>query len=43
VAKGVDLLAVIGGLFATDDVEARARAFTAIFESHKQFESNSPL
>ncbi|WP_148861568.1 thiamine phosphate synthase [Marinobacter fonticola] len=31
VAQGTDLLAVIGGLFGTDDIEARARAFAALF------------
>ena len=31
IAQGADLLAVIGGLFGTDDVEARARAFTELF------------
>lgn len=30
-AHGADLLAVIGGLFGTDDVETRARAFTHLF------------
>ncbi|TBW49666.1 thiamine phosphate synthase [Marinobacter halodurans] len=31
IANGADLLAVIGGLFGTDDIEARARAFTDLF------------
>lgn len=31
IAKGADLLAVIGGLFGTDDIETRARAFTDLF------------
>lgn len=33
IAQGADLLAVIGGLFGTDDVEARARAFTELFNT----------
>lgn len=33
IAHGADLLAVIGGLFATDDVAARARAFDRLFHS----------
>ncbi|MGP4842800.1 thiamine phosphate synthase [Marinobacter sp. 1Y8] len=32
-ASGADLLAVIGGLFATDDIEARARAYSQLFQS----------
>lgn len=33
IAQGADLLAVIGGLFGTDDVEARARAFSKLFQN----------
>ncbi|PVY77048.1 thiamine-phosphate diphosphorylase [Tamilnaduibacter salinus] len=33
IAHGADLLAVIGGLFATDDVAARARAFDQLFHA----------
>ncbi|WP_165857478.1 thiamine phosphate synthase [Marinobacter sp. JSM 1782161] len=36
-AHGADLLAVIGGLFGTDDVEARARAFTNLFNQTNAF------
>lgn len=43
IAQGIDLLAVIGGLFATDDVEARARAFSQLFESQRPFETGNPL
>ncbi|MDG5499772.1 thiamine phosphate synthase [Marinobacter sp. BGYM27] len=32
-AHGADLLAVIGGLFATDDIEARARAYSRLFQA----------
>lgn len=32
IEAGADLLAVVGGLFATDDIENRARAFTLLFE-----------
>lgn len=33
IAQGTDLIAVIGGLFGTDDVETRARAFTNLFST----------
>ncbi|MDX1589181.1 MAG: thiamine phosphate synthase [Oleiphilaceae bacterium] len=34
IAAGADLLAVVQGLFAADDIEARARAFSRLFAGH---------